>query len=147
MVRIRASRPEDSDRVVAIWRDAVATTHHFLRAQDRDGIDAAAQEYLRNSVLWLAVDETDRPVGFMGLSDSSLEALFVDPAYSGVGVGRSLVEWALIGHPSLTVDVNEQNRQAIGFYERLGFVPTGRSPDDGEGRAYPLIHMRLDAKR
>ena len=39
-------------------------------------------------------------------------------------------------------DVNEQNLQAVGFYEHLGFVPIGRSERDGQGRAYPLIHLR-----
>lgn len=33
-------------------------------------------------------------------------------------------------HPNLTADVNEQNSQAVGFYERLGFVRIGRSSTD-----------------
>ena len=45
-------------------------------------------------------------------------------------------------HPVLTVDVNEQNPRAIGFYERLGFARTGRSETDDQGRPYPLLHMR-----
>lgn len=39
------------------------------------------------------------------------------------------------------VDVNEQNEQALGFYRRLGFAQVGRSPLDGEGRPYPLLHL------
>jgi putative acetyltransferase len=38
--------------------------------------------------------------------------------------------------------VNEQNRSALAFYEHLGFERTGRSPVDGQGRPYPLIHLR-----
>lgn len=41
------------------------------------------------------------------------------------------------------MDVNEQNLQAVTFYERLGFVRAGRSPNDREGRPYPLFHMRM----
>lgn len=62
----------------------------------------------------------------------------VDPAYHGQRVGRRLVEHGL----ALTTDVNEQNPQALGFYQRLGFQPSGRSERDGQGRAYPLIHLR-----
>lgn len=44
---------------------------------------------------------------------------------------------------ALSVDVNEQNPQAVGFYLHYGFVQTGRSPLDGEGRPFPLLHMSL----
>ncbi|SPU55612.1 Uncharacterized N-acetyltransferase YjaB [Brevundimonas vesicularis] len=44
---------------------------------------------------------------------------------------------------TLTVDVNEQNIQALGFYERLGFKVTSRSAVEGQGRPYPLLHLRL----
>ncbi|HQR90517.1 MAG TPA: GNAT family N-acetyltransferase, partial [Caulobacter sp.] len=57
------------------------------------------------------------------------------------GVGAALVKHGLSLHPSMTTDVNEQNGQAVGFYERMGFRRTGRSPLDGQGRPYPLIHL------
>jgi putative acetyltransferase len=41
----------------------------------------------------------------------------------------------------MTVDVNEQNTKAVGFYERIGFKRTGRSRLDGQGRPYPLLHL------
>ncbi len=40
------------------------------------------------------------------------------------------------------VDVNEQNTQALDFYLRRGFHVVGRSPLDGQGRPYPLLHLR-----
>jgi putative acetyltransferase len=39
--------------------------------------------------------------------------------------------------------VNEQNPEAVGFYLHYGFAQTGRSPLDGEGRPFPLLHMSL----
>ena len=41
------------------------------------------------------------------------------------------------------VDVNEQNPDAIGFYENLGFSVVGRSPLDGQGNPFPLFHLEL----
>jgi len=41
------------------------------------------------------------------------------------------------------LDVNEQNPQALGFYEKQGFEVIGRSEVDGMGQPYPLLHMRL----
>jgi putative acetyltransferase len=145
--KIRPSRRSDGDRVVDIWRAAVDTTHHFLTADDRQAIDLQVQQFLPYSALWLAVDPQDQAIGFMGLAGPHVDALFIDPAFHGIGVGRQLVSLALRFHPVITTDVNEQNPRAIGFYERLGFVGFGRSPIDDHGRPYPLLHLRLDSRR
>lgn len=142
MVKLRPSRPDDGPRVVEIWRKAVAATHEFLTAEDRLAIDHEVREFLPAAALWLALDDEQRVIGFMGLTGDHMDALFIDPEHRGAGVGRALVQHALAMHGALTTDVNEQNEQAVGFYQRLGFVPTGRSPTDGEGRPYPLVHMR-----
>lgn len=143
MTNIRSSTPADGDRVVQIWRDAVDATHDFLSPGDRTAIEEEVRGFLPAAPLWLAVDADDRPVGFMLLDGNSMEALFIDPAHRGGGIGRALVEHALARHATLTTDVNEQNGQAVGFYERLGFVPVGRSERDGQGRPYPLVHLRF----
>ena len=143
MTRIRLSTPEDGARAVDIWRDAVDATHHFLTPEDRTAIEEEVKAFLPSAPLWLAVDGEDRALGFMLLSEGHMEALFVDPAHRGAGIGRALVEHGLKLHPAMTTDVNEQNGQAVAFYERMGFTPTGRSETDGQGRPYPLIHLRF----
>lgn len=143
MIRIRPSTPADGERAVEIWRAAVDATHDFLTPGDRAAIEVEVRGFLPAAPLWLAVDADDRAIGFMLLDGASMEALFVDPAHRGAGIGRALVAHALESHPALTTEVNEQNRQAVGFYERLGFVPVGRSERDGQGRPYPLIHLRF----
>ena len=55
--------------------------------------------------------------------------------------------WPMSGDlGAITTSVNEQNGQAVGFYERMGFVPVGRSERDDQGRPYPLIHLRFAAR-
>jgi putative acetyltransferase len=142
MLSIRPARAEDQARALEIWRAAVAATHDFLAPADRVAIGAQVQEMLPAAPLWLAVDETDRPLGFSWLGEGALEALFVDPACHGQGVGRALVEHALGLYPVLRVEVNEQNPRAVAFYERMGFERFGRSKRDGQGRPYPLLQMR-----
>ncbi len=146
MVRIRESRAEDGARIIAIWREAVDVTHDFLTAADRAAIEEEVRAFLPSAPLWLAVDGQDRPLGFMLLDGAQMEALFIDPACRGQGIGRALVDHALTLHLAVTTDVNEQNGQAVGFYEHLGFVATGRSDRDGQGRPYPLIHLRMDGR-
>jgi putative acetyltransferase len=79
----------------------------------------------------------------MFLHDGHLEALFIDAAARGLGVGKALLLHALSLYPNLTVDVNEQNQQAVGFYQHMGFQVFGRSPVDSQGRAYPLLHLSI----
>jgi putative acetyltransferase len=145
VVTLRDSGPADAAAVVDIWRRAVDATHDFLLPEDRQAIEAEVAVFLPQAPLRLAIDDTGRPVGFMLLDGNHMEALFIDPDARGKGVGRALVEDALAQQAGLTTDVNEQNRQAIGFYERMGFVRTGRSPTDGQGRPYPLIHLSWQA--
>jgi len=145
VIAIRRSRPEDGQRAVEIWRAAVDATHHFLTPEHRAEIDALVQDFLPRSEMWLAVDEADRPVAFMIAANGRMEGLFVDPACHGRGIGRALVTHAFAERSLLTTEVNEQNPAALAFYERLGFVRTGRSETDEDGRPYPLIHLRLES--
>lgn len=142
MPTLRPSRPQDGARVIDIWRRAVDATHHFLAAADRQAIEAEVRAFLPQAPLLLAVDADDVPLAFMLVMDGHMEALFVDPAHHGRGLGRRMVAHALGEHPQLGTDVNAQNPQAMAFYARLGFVETGRSPLDGQGRPYPLVHLR-----
>jgi putative acetyltransferase len=142
MMTVRKSTLADVARVMEIWRRAVDATHYFLTAEDRRDIETEVAAFLPGAALDLAVDETGDPLGFMLLHDGRMEALFVDPDFRGSGIGRVLVEEAVRRHPCLLTDVNEQNLQAAGFYQRLGFEPCGRSAVDGQGRPYPLIHLQ-----
>jgi len=143
VVRIRQSRISDQERVFDIWRNAVDSTHHFLTSDDRRDIEIEVREFLPQVSLWLAVDDSDGPMGFMLLAGGHMEALFVDPSRHGLGVGRALIQHALSISPTITTEVNEQNTRALSFYLHMGFECIGYSQRDQQGRAYPLVHMRL----
>jgi len=144
LVSIRTSRESDAPKLFRIWARAVDVTHDFLSAEDRTAIEPDVMDYVSTTPLVLAVDGNDEPVAFMGLSGANMDSLFIDPDWHGQGVGRMLVGYAFHGRDVLTTDVNEQNEQAVRFYRRLGFEPTGREPTDTEGRPYPLLYMRLE---
>lgn len=143
MLQFRSSTADDTARIMEIWRTAVDATHHFLTPDDRAAIEAELYDFFPQVTLTLALASGENIIGFMLLHQGHLEALFVDANYHGKGVGRALVSAALEQYPQLTTDVNEQNEQAVVFYQRLGFVRTGRAERDGQGRAYPLIHLRF----
>ena len=138
----------DLDTLVALWERSVRATHDFLTEADIVALRPLVQEALSDDALelWVLTERADVPIGFMGLADHDIAALFLEPAHRGQGGGRQLVAHAqAIRDGDLTVDVNEQNPAAIGFYEALGFVVVGRSPLDDDGRPFPLLHMRRPA--
>ena len=143
MMMIRPATPADRPRLFDIWRDAVEATHDFLSSADFDAIAVLVRDdYLPAADFSVVVDADDRPLGFLGATGRHVDSLFIDPAVRGRGIGRTLLAHVgAIADAPLTVDVNEQNGQAVGFYERMGFAVTSRSPTDDQGRPYPLLHM------
>lgn len=141
MLKIRMSRPSEAPETIQIWRNSVDATHDFLTAHDRQEIEKEVVGFFSETPVWVATNQDDHPLGFMFLHDGHLEALFVDASARGLGVGKQLIAHALALHPDLSVDVNEQNQQAVGFYQHLGFRVSGRSERDNQGRPYPLLHL------
>jgi len=141
---IRKGHAADTAQLLNLWLRAVRASHHFLQASDIDALIPQLRDiYLPAVELWIAADARNCPQGFIGLSENHVEMLFVDPDLQGQGIGRALLDFARTSRTTLSVDVNEQNPQAVGFYQRYGFIQTGRSPLDGEGRPFPLLHMNL----
>lgn len=143
MLTIRPSEQGDLDALFEIWRAAVRRTHGFLAEEDVAFYAGIVRgSYLPGAALDVAVEGGDgAPVGFMGMSGGTIEALFVHPDRHGRGIGRALVDLAARRSPVLRVDVNEQNPGARAFYARLGFREAGRSALDGTGRPCPLLHL------
>ncbi|HCR0832932.1 TPA: acetyltransferase [Klebsiella aerogenes] len=142
MIKIRMSRPSEAEDIIQIWKSSVDATHDFLTTHDRQEIEKEVVGFFSETPVWVATNDEDLPLGFMFLHDGHLEALFVDATARGLGVGKQLISHALALHPDLSVDVNEQNQQAVGFYHHMGFQVSGRSGQDCQGRPYPLLHLR-----
>lgn len=147
MIRLRPSRPDETGRLFDIWHGAVVATHDFLSAEDLDAIARIVRDdYLPVADFWVAAGANDCAEGFLGMTGAKVDALFVDPAAHGRGIGRALMAHARAQCDGpLDVDVNEQNPGAIAFYRRLGFREIGRSSYDDAGRPYPLLHLRQDS--
>jgi putative acetyltransferase len=135
---------EDFPRVVDVWEASVRATHEFVTEDDiqffkplvRDGLPHAAQ-------LACVRDHGDEVVGFVAVTGAKVEMLFVAPVCIGQGIGRRLLTHAITSFGAQTLDVNEQNPQAVGFYRRMGFEVVGRSELDDFGKPHPLLHMCL----
>lgn len=146
MPSITIATNDDLPRLFDIWEASVQATHDFLHPDDFLLLVPIVERTLREfTPLHCVRDEAGQPCAFMGVSEGMIEMLFVDPQHRGQGAGRALVEFAIAQLKATQVDVNEQNRQALGFYERLGFAVAGRSEQDPLGKPYPILHLELTA--
>lgn len=142
-MKIEQAKTRDHPTLISLWEASVRATHHFLPEAEIDVLKPLILEHYFAAVdLVCARDETGI-AGFGGVHDGNIEMLFLAPEARGRGIGRLLVAHAISRQGATRVDVNEQNVQALGFYQRMGFVVTGRSPLDGQGKPYPLLHMVL----
>lgn len=137
-------REEDLPRLVEVWEASVRASHDFLSDDDIVGYRPIVRDQLFGSMeLYGVRDDAGTLVAFSGVAGGKLEALFVDPDWFGMGIGTRLVRHAVEERAATTVDVNEQNPRALGFYRRMGFEVVGRSELDELGNPYPLLHLRL----
>lgn len=135
-------------RLVTVWEDSVRATHTFLSEEEIGVIKAFVPQALAGVEHLVVLAEDDGTyAGFMGVQDHRLEMLFLTAQTCGKGYGRKLLEEGLARYGVDTLTVNEQNPQAVGFYEHMGFRTYRRTDLDEEGRPYPLLYMvRKDAK-
>ncbi|MEN3206998.1 acetyltransferase [Klebsiella pneumoniae] len=143
VINIRRSRPDEGDKLTAIWCRSVDATHDFLTKRIERSWRRWYAHFTGGSAV-VAVNTEDQPIAFMLLTGEHMDALFVDPDVRGCGVGKLLIEHALSLTPKLTTNVNEQNEQAVGFYQKMGFRVTGRSETDDLGQPYPLLNLMYE---
>uniref|UniRef100_UPI001034ED67 GNAT family N-acetyltransferase n=1 Tax=Clostridioides difficile TaxID=1496 RepID=UPI001034ED67 len=91
----------------------------------------------------VCIKDNDIIKGFIGIDKDKIEMLFIEDKYRGNGIGKKLIKYAIDKYNVKYVDVNEQNKKAVGFYIHLGFKAFDRSEIDGQGNPFPILHMKL----
>ena len=131
-------------QLLEVWESAVRQTHTFLSESEILRIKGYVPDAISNVArLLVSMDDSDKPVAFLGFEGNRIEMLFVDASHRGQGIGKQQVTFAIENYTANEVTVNEQNPLAIGFYEHMGFHTYKRTDFDEEGNPYPLLYMRL----
>lgn len=134
-------------QLLEVWENSVRATHLFLSDSEIKKIKEYVPQALNGIAhLIIAEDEADRPVAFMGIEDDTLEMLFISPEERGKGLGKRLIQYGIENYAVERLAVNEQNPQAKGFYEHMGFCVYKRTDLDEQGNPYPLLYMSLARK-
>ena len=151
-VRVRAATPADADRLALLGRSTFLESYaHLLPVEDILGHTArqhAPEVYAAwladpRCGLWLAeVEAGHAPVAYLvatppdlpsveaGPDDLEIRRIYVLHRYKGQGLGRQLMQAVAdlahrTGKRRLLLGVYSRNREALAFYDQLGFARAG----------------------
>ncbi len=142
-VSIRRARPADADALAELY---LRSRRHALPTvpsphEDDDVRRWLAEVLLLHTETWLA-ELAGFPVGLMARDGEWLEQLYLDPPWTGRGIGTLLLDQAKALSPAglqlWTFQVNDGARR---FYARHGFVEAELT--DGEGNEEREPDVRL----
>jgi len=134
LITVRLARPEDASLLPAVERSAAQAfvDYQGLQAIASSPVLSAAQHlsFICQHRAWVAVDDLDRPLGFLcgqrcG-ADWHIVELSVQQSHQGQGLGRRLigeaVTWAAAqGYVGLSLTTFASVPWNAPFYARLGF--------------------------
>ena len=146
-MRILEIEERNSDlisKLIAVWEASVRATHLFLSDSEILSIKEYVPQALKSvDKLIIAENDEEKPIAFMGIENETLEMLFITPSERGQGLGKQLLQYGISNYKVNRLTVNEQNPQAKGFYEHMGFHVYKRTDYDEQGNPYPLLYMWL----
>ena len=141
---VQTRTPLLMQKLLMVWEASVRATHLFLSDAEIKQIKEYVPQALNAVTHFIVAErESGAPIAFMGVEDGRLEMLFLLPPERSRGLGKQLLQLGIQDYGVLELTVNEQNPQAVGFYEHLGFETYKRTVRDEAGRPYPLLYMRL----
>jgi putative acetyltransferase len=139
--RIAPRRDEDWAELADLWVAAWSVTYPDIDFEAR-------RSWLRERILGLERSGSRTLLlregaasrtlsGFVAIDPAThwLDQLCVHPARFGSGAAEALIEAARSVSPArLSLDVNADNKRAVAFYEREGFVSRGEGAPSLSGR-------------
>jgi GNAT superfamily N-acetyltransferase len=153
---IRLAMPFDLPEIVTLQRAAIGTTASHYGAEELAAWAAGPTDGLRALVAagrYRVADRGGTLLGGAGWEEgadgasATIRAVFVHPAAHGRGIGAALVtaieeEFARRGIFRLIVPAA---LNAVGFYQRLGYVPLERRVAELDGVRLPYQQMLKQA--
>lgn len=131
--------------LLIVWENSVRATHTFLSNEEIEKIKQYVPQALSSiSNLIIDTDENENPIAFMGIENQKLEMLFITSEHRGKGIGKKMLLYGIENYKVNNLAVNEDNPQAKGFYEHIGFKVYQRNELDDQGNPYPILYMKLE---
>ena len=117
---IRRFEPADMEETLRVFRAACLPSHPFLTPAFLEKSESAMRERNLAGLDTYVLDEGGIR-GFLSHNGPFIDALFVDPAFQGRGLGKQLLDHLKAQMPSIHLTVFAQNPRAVRFYQREQF--------------------------
>lgn len=144
-IEIRPYQDSDCNAVLNIWEQASQQDHAFLGAEELAfQKEIVKKDYLGKTFILVAINSKKQIVGFIGLLDSFVGALFVLPSMQGRKIGTSLIEKARKEKGILSVEVYKENPKALHFYHHRNFISIEEKIQYGKTGNFPIIHLQQE---
>lgn len=153
-IEIRKARRDDIERIISMCKDSLAATYGDFMDEEamRPWIAGTeTDDYVRSRIAQMLVAEfSGRIAGVVSLDQQSVDLLWVDIDHRRQGIGRCLMEraereLASSGHSTGKLECFEPNRDAIAFYERLGWSIERKYLDETAGVNKVVMTKTLSA--
>jgi putative acetyltransferase len=133
-MKIRQYHPSDLNAVLDSWEVATRLAHTFMSddfiKQERIN---TADIYIPNTDTWVA-EMDGKVVGFIALMGNEVGAIFLQPSFHGMGIGKALMDKARDLHGDLEVEVFKENTLGRNFYSKYGFNYLEEKPHEPTGQ-------------
>lgn len=148
-VELRPAGPDDAVAIADVYLTSFKATYDFPLAHSDEQVRRWVAEILiPNEEVWVAATPDGSVVAVMALASDMLDQLYVEPGWTGRGIGSRLVALAKVRRPGgLDLYTFQINTGARRFYERHGFVEVARGDGSGNEEGQPDLHYAWHPSR
>ena len=133
---IRKFETQDLGAVMQIWLEGNLDAHPFIPASFWEAHFEMVRDMLPQAELYVHEGEDTQQIdGFIGLTESHIEGVFVAKSARSKGIGKALLDYAKSRRPCLTLSVYQKNQRALAFYRREQFVVQSEGIDEDTNEA------------
>jgi len=161
MVTIQRAKVEEVQEIKQVLSETWMDAYGSFLAQDtirkvttvRHGPERLASQIQKPNVYFgVAKDKEKTILGLVTARKQDddtvvMDRLYVSPQYQRRGIGRMLLEESIIAFPGITrliLEVEEQNKVGLSFYQKQGFSETSRKEVRVEGDILMVIEMEKE---
>lgn len=149
MTTLRRAIPNDARAIadihIAARRDALPYLPELH--DDEETLGWIADTVIPNQEVWVA-NRGDTVDGYLAMSGTELNDLYVRPGQQGKGIGRALLEKAKeLSSGELQLWTFQRNDRARAFYERHGFVAVEMTDGEGNEEREPDVRYAWSGTR
>ncbi len=139
-IALRPAAMADADDIARIMRAARLSFDWMPDVHTPEEDRGFVRDHLLPNQTVTVAEADGAVVGFIAVHNDWVEQLYLDPAWTGRGIGSSLLSEAARGLPVVNLFCFQANSGARRFYERHGFVVEVFGDGASNDEKLPDIH-------